>query len=215
MKVLLHVGCGSFDIRHLPAYFQDGSWDELRYDINEAVEPDLIGTLQDMSMIEDGTIDAIYSSHNIEHVWSFEVPQVLAEFMRVLKPDGFAVVLCPDILSVAQAITKGFLGQTLYMSPAGPISAIDIMYGFQHDIEKGNLFMAHKTAFTAQTLAAALAAGGFAGSAVARDRGFGLYSVATKNAWDEALIKNLIDALHPADEYVLERLRFGCYTPSV
>jgi SAM-dependent methyltransferase len=215
MKVLLHVGCGSSDIRHLPAFFQDGCWEELRYDINEAVEPDFVGILQDMSMIEDESIDALYSSHNIEHVWSFEVPKVLAEFTRVLKPDGFAVVLCPDILSVAQAITKGFLGQPLYTSPAGPISAIDIMYGFQHDIEKGNLFMAHKTAFTAQTLASALAGGGFAGSVVARDRGFGLYAVATKSAWDEVSIKRLIDVLHPANEYVLERMRFGCYTPSV
>lgn len=113
MKTLLHVGCGSSDIRHLPTYFNDGSWNELRYDINEAVLPDIVGSLQDMSMIEDGSIDALYSSHNIEHVWPFEVPQVLSEFARVLKPDGFAAVLCPDILSVAQAITKGYLEQPL------------------------------------------------------------------------------------------------------
>ena len=80
MKTVLHVGCGSSNIAHLPSCFQGGHWVELRYDINEAVEPDIVGTLQDMSLIEDGSMDAIYSSHNIEHVSSFEVSSVLAEF---------------------------------------------------------------------------------------------------------------------------------------
>jgi hypothetical protein len=41
MKTLLHVGCGTSDIRHLPAYFNDGQWIELRYDIDASVQPDL------------------------------------------------------------------------------------------------------------------------------------------------------------------------------
>lgn len=211
MRTLLHVGCGSSNIHHLPSYFQDGNWDELRYDINEAVAPDIIGTLQDMSLIEDGSIDAIFSSHNIEHVCSFEVPGVLAEFLRVLKPDGFAIVLCPDILSVAQAIIQGSLTDSLYESPAGPISAIDIIYGLQADIKIGNHFMAHKTAFTAHTLSQALIAAGFAGGIVLRDEVFGLHSLTTKSTLDFDLINKLVTSVLPRSESCLEMLNFGCY----
>ncbi|WP_353740161.1 hypothetical protein [Desulfonatronum lacustre] len=38
-------------------------------------------------------MNAVYSAHNIEHVHAFEVPQVLKEFLRVLKRSGH--VRCP------------------------------------------------------------------------------------------------------------------------
>ncbi|MDB5814914.1 MAG: hypothetical protein JWN23_2031 [Rhodocyclales bacterium] len=215
MRTLLHVGCGFSTIQNLPSYFQEGTWEELRYDINEAVKPDIVGSLQDMSIIENSSIDAIFSSHNIEHVWSFEVPVVLAEFLRVLKPDGVAVVLCPDILSVAQAITYGALTNPLYVSPAGPISAIDIMYGHQADIQRGNIFMAHKTAFTAQTLSTELMSVGFVGSVVARDQVFGLHALATKTAWNAQAIKKLASGIFLPSPELLEIQSFGCYFPEV
>jgi predicted SAM-dependent methyltransferase len=37
-------------------------------------------------------MDALYSSHNIEHVFAHEVVPTLKEFRRVLKPDGFVVI---------------------------------------------------------------------------------------------------------------------------
>ena len=122
-------------------------------------------------------------------------------------------MLCPDILSVAQAITQGLLTETLYVSPAGPISALDILYGFQHDIQRGNFFMAHKTAFTADTLAKDLMAAGFSGVSVARDLNFGLHALATKNSWDEKSIKELIGASRPPEGYLIEVMDFGCYAP--
>tara|TARA_B110000008_G_C16612067_1_gene420898 strand:+ start:309 stop:419 length:111 start_codon:yes stop_codon:yes gene_type:complete len=35
-----------------------------------------------MSLVETGSVDAIYSAHNIEHVYPHEVPIVLNEFYR-------------------------------------------------------------------------------------------------------------------------------------
>ena len=211
MKTLLHVGCGCSNIRNLPLYFQDGTWDEIRYDINEAVAPDIVGTLQDMSIIEDSSVDSIFSSHNIEHVWGFEVSGVLAEFQRVLKPSGFLVVLCPDIQSVAQAITQIPPTEPLYISPAGPISALDILYGLQSDIQAGNEYMAHKTAFTAETLAAALQSSNFSGCLVARDNIFGLHGIATKSLIPEPEVSKLMDSIFPSKEFLLEVFSFGCY----
>jgi len=43
----------------------------------------------DMPAVADGSVDAIYSSHNIEHLYPDEIPVALKEFLRVLKPEGF------------------------------------------------------------------------------------------------------------------------------
>lgn len=198
MKTLLHVGCGGNTLRQLPLRFQDGSWDEVRYDIDPSVQPDIVGRLQDMSLLEDGSVDAVYSSHNIEHVWAFEVPVVLAEFHRVLSDEGFAMILCPDMQAVAEAVAQGQLEETLYVSPAGPISAMDIIYGFQSSIQAGNHFMAHKTAFTAPSLARHLLSAGFAGIDVVRDHVYGLHAVAYKHSWSSQAASTMSESVLPA-----------------
>lgn len=199
MLNLLHVGCGGSRLKDLPAFFNDGQWTELRYDINPDVQPDIIGTLQDMSIVEDDVIDAVYSSHNIEHVWAYEVPRVLAEFLRVLTPDGFAVVLCPDMQAVCQAVVAGDLEQTLYVSPAGPITAMDIMYGHQLSIQQGNEFMGHRTGFTSASLAKHMITSGFKAVAVAADRVYGLHAIAFKTSPTptrmEAVVSNLMPVI--------------------
>jgi len=208
MKTLLHVGCGHSSLVDLPAFFQDGTWEEIRYDINPDVSPDIVGTTQDMSLIEDGSIDAIYSSHNIEHIWAFEVPGVLAEFRRVLAPSGLAMILCPDILSVAQAITEGYLDKPVYMAPAGPITALDILYGYHEDIARGNLYMAHKTAFTAETLAAHLAKAGFGAVSIGRDHVLGLHALAHSRQLSEPDADRMAEALLPARQHLIELIHY-------
>ena len=151
MKNFLHVGCGSQTKVGLRGFNSD-EWNEIRFDIDENVRPDIVGTLTDMSAVPSVSMDAIYSSHNIEHVFPHEVPQVLNEFYRVLKPEGFVVITCPDLVSVCAAVAQGNLVNPLYVSPAGPISAIDILYGHRGYIAKGNVYMAHKGGFTYKSL---------------------------------------------------------------
>ena len=86
MKTFLHVGCGPVKKSQIPGFKED-DWAEIRFDIDKNVNPDIEGTLTDMSQVETGSVDAIYSSHNIEHVYPHEVPIVLNEFYRVLKAD--------------------------------------------------------------------------------------------------------------------------------
>ena len=100
-----------------------------RLDIDPAVQPDVIGTMTDMAAVASESVDAIFSSHNIEHLYPHEVPLALKEFLRVLKPDGFFVVTCPDLQSVCALVAQGKLTEAAYQSPAGPIAAIDILYG--------------------------------------------------------------------------------------
>ena len=160
MKTFLHVGCGPQYKSEIKG-FDNENWKEIRFDIDEKVNPDIVGTLLDMSAVETGSVDAIYSSHNIEHVFPHEVLIVLKEFHRVLKDDGMVVLVCPDLQSVCEAVVDDKLLQPLYESPAGPISPIDILYGHRPFIARGNEYMAHKGGFTYSVLNDAFIEAGF------------------------------------------------------
>ena len=160
MKTFLHVGWGPQYKSQIKGFDYE-NWKEIRFDIDEKVNPDIVGTLLDMSAVETGSVDAIYSSHNIEHVFPHEVPIVLREFHRVLKDDGMVVLVCPDLQSVCEAVVDDKLLQPLYESPAGPISPIDILYGHRQFIARGNEYMAHKGGFTYSVLNDAFIEAGF------------------------------------------------------
>lgn len=151
-KKFLHVGSGRLNKKNATPEFASDHWDETRLDINEDVNPDVIASITDMSPIEDRYFDAVYSSHNIEHLYAHDVPIALKEMSRVLNDDGFLVITCPDLQSVCQQVADGNLVTPLYQSGMGPISALDILYGLRSDIAKGNHFMAHKVGFTANVL---------------------------------------------------------------
>ena len=160
MKKFLHVGCGPQN-KHGLRGFNSDDWEEIRFDIDPKVKPDIQGTLTDMSQVTSGSMDAIYSSHNIEHVFPHEVPIVLDEFYRVLKPDGIVVLTCPDLQSVCEAVAMDKLLEPLYDSPLGPISPIDILYGLRTHIQQGNHFMAHKCGFTYSAILSTFLGAGF------------------------------------------------------
>jgi ubiquinone/menaquinone biosynthesis C-methylase UbiE len=130
--------------------------------------------MTDMSMVEDGEFDAIFSSHNLEHLYPHEVPTALREFRRVLKPTGFALVMVPDLQRVGELIAENKLEDPAYMSPSGPICPLDMLYGFRPSLAAGNLFMAHRMGFTRKTLAQYFLRAGFAAVTAQRD-GFDLF----------------------------------------
>lgn len=109
VRQFLHVGCGSKRKDRTTVGFNSQEWSELRLDIDSSVRPDLVGTMTDMSAVGEASMDALFSSHNIEHLYAHEVPKALAEFKRVLKPGGFAVVTCPDLQSICALIAEGKL----------------------------------------------------------------------------------------------------------
>lgn len=199
-KVFLHVGCGGASKGNTTAAFAGPNWKELRLDIDPAAQPDILGSTTDMNMVASESVDALYSAHNIEHLYPHEVPLALREFLRVLKPDGFVVITCPDLRSVAALIAEDKLTDTAYVSPAGPIAPIDMVYGHRPSLASGNLYMAHKCGFTKKVLGATLLQGGFPHVATAERRApfFDLWALATKSSIDEAQIRELAQQHFPA-----------------
>lgn len=186
MKTLLHVGCGADRIDRTTPGFNEGSWKEVRLDINGLNQPDVIGSITNMSGVDSESIDAIFSSHNIEHIYFHEVLIALAEFKRVLKPNGFCVITCPDLQSVCELVAQDKLMEAAYISPAGPITPLDILYGHSSSIQAGNTYMAHHCGFTQRSLSAVLKQSGYSSVAtMRRAKSFDLWAIASRNNRNE------------------------------
>jgi hypothetical protein len=192
-KTFLHVGCGAKHKEQTTRAFNSDAWAELRLDIDKNASPDIVGSMTDMSGVEDASVEAVFSSQNIQHLYPHEVPMALKEFVRVLKPDGFLVLTCPDLQSVCALVAEDKLTEAAYTSPAGPIAPIDILYGHRPALARGNLYMAHRCGFTQRVLTATLHANGFARVAVARQAApfFALWAVASKSSMEEAALRRL------------------------
>jgi SAM-dependent methyltransferase len=177
-KLVLHVGCGAPNKEKLHKKFRTDDWFELRCDINPATQAHIIADMKSLPMLPDGSVDAVWNSHTIEHLYAHEVMVALKEWRRVLKDSGEILMTLPDLQSVAAHVAEGKLEDALYNSPAGPISALDVVYGYGEDIKRGNVYMAHRTGFTAETLGKKLVLAGFANVAMSV-KGFDLWAEAT------------------------------------
>ncbi|MGE4239901.1 class I SAM-dependent methyltransferase [Ramlibacter sp.] len=199
MPTFLHVGSGRQNKQYTTRGFNTPQWRELRLDIDADVLPDVVGTMTDMSSVSTGSVQAIFSSHNIEHLYPHEVPLALAEFLRVLDDDGFAVITCPDLAAVCALVAQDKLTEPAYVSSMGPIAPIDILYGHRPALAAGNLYMAHRCGFTRRVLDATLQVAGFVTVAtLARPQAFDLWALASKRVRNEDEIRALAAEHFPA-----------------
>ncbi len=177
-KVFLHVGCGPADTGKLPEVFRRPEWRELRLDIDPEVKPDIVASITDMSVVPSDSVDGLYSAHNLEHLFPRDVPLALGEFYRVLKPGGCLLITMPDLEKVAELILAGKIDEPAYVSPAGPITPLDMIFGYEPYVAE-NEFMAHRTGYTAKSLARYLGQAGFTEGKVMRVD-FDLWGMAKK-----------------------------------
>jgi SAM-dependent methyltransferase len=153
----LHVGCGH---ARLPEpLFPAADWREVRLDIDPATQPDIVASLTELP-VSDGSVGAVFSSHNMEHLAPGDVPVALAEFFRVLRPGGFCLVVVPDVQQAAAMIADGRGEDVAYEAPCGPITALDIVFGHA-GMRAENPWMAHRTGFTLASLRRAMMEAGF------------------------------------------------------
>lgn len=90
-KIWLNLGCGH---KHLPH-----PWVNVDL-IAKGQDPDINADVRDLHMIPDNHADIVAAFHVIEHFYRWEVPGILEEWRRVLKPGGQIILECPDIRKV-------------------------------------------------------------------------------------------------------------------
>lgn len=196
LRKFLHVGCGPQTKESTVAVFASELWQEVRFDIDQSCNPDIIGTMTDMSMIKAGEMNGLYSAHNVEHLYPHEVSIALSEFHRVLDEHGFAVITCPDMKSVCQKVVEQGLTEPLYISPAGPIAAMDVMYGLRTAIASGKTYMAHRCGFTKDLLAQLLYQAGFRRVfVIERPENFDLWAIAFKYDVPEERVTDVMNEI--------------------
>ena len=102
------------------------------------------------------------------------------------------MVTCPDLQSVGQYLAEDRLDAMCYMSPAGPINPLDIIYGHAATVARSDVWMQHKTGFTKTSLTRNLHAAGFqCCAAKRRPQSFDLWALATKGEMAEDDLRKL------------------------
>lgn len=104
MKRMLHLGCGPI---HFPNV--NGSVEWINIDKEPSSACDICEDYLTIdTLYREGTIDAIYSCHSIEHL---EYPAGVVRFFeacfKVLQPGGTLRIVVPDLRKICRAYLKG------------------------------------------------------------------------------------------------------------
>jgi SAM-dependent methyltransferase len=194
VKRVLNAGSGPASARQLHPSFQRRLWQEVRFDIDPQAKPDVVGSITDMSgLVASESFDAVWSSHSLEHLYAHEVSTALQEFRRILKPEGFALITSPDLEAVVSLVLRYGVDHVAYVSPMGPITPLDMMFGHSGSIARGNTFMAHHTGFTCASLGQLLLQAGFSIALVKRE-GLDLWALALREMADKEAIQRDLGA---------------------
>lgn len=180
IRTVLHLGAASASPPRLHRRFLDGSWRQLRVDDDPGTVPDVLGSLTDLSGIDSGSVDAIWSGAGLERLESHQVPRALTEMRRVLVEGGELLLCLPDLERVAALVLQGRLDEPVGVSPHGPITPLDLLYGNRAALAAGDERAAHRCGFSAQTLAAHLRRAGFGSVQVRKGGDLTLWAEATK-----------------------------------
>jgi protein O-GlcNAc transferase len=193
-RLLLNLGSGPKDSAWLPAMFAD--WREMRVDVDPTAAPDLLADITDLSAIESGSIDAIWSAHCLEHLYLHQVSRAITEMHRILADDGFMCLIVPDLQVLAEFIINDKLHEVVYQSAAGPVTAHDVLFGYGPYIAQGYSGMAHRCGFTPGLLVRELQKTPFAEIILRRRPNHELAAVARKRPpASDAERESLLEAL--------------------
>ena len=119
-------------------------------------DPDLLhafyfakdGALLNPVPLADGCADELHSYHFIEHVYRWEAPHLVAEFHRLLKPDGALILELPNIAAAARNLLA-CMNDQMAMWP---------LYGNPDEVDP---YMCHRWGYTPATIAGLLKEAGF------------------------------------------------------
>jgi hypothetical protein len=171
-KRFLNVGGNN---KGIPLALEYRGWEHVMLDIDPRSNADLICDARQLATLAPSAFDSVYCSQNLEHYHRHEGLQVLKGFRHILKDDGFAFIIVPDMQAVMKIVVERELDidDVLYRTRSGmSILVRDVIYGYGREIEaSGNDFFAHKTGFTTRSLQQFLEEAGFA-QVIARRKGW-------------------------------------------
>lgn len=98
----LNLGCGD---KILPGY--------VNVDVapsRAGRAPDVLCDLRDLAPFDTESCDEVLSVHVVEHLWRWEVVEVLREWMRVLKPGATMILECPNLATACEEFLRDSVG---------------------------------------------------------------------------------------------------------
>jgi len=134
----LHLGCGK---RFLPGFYH--------IDIEPFPHVDLVTSIDKLSSIESGTAEIIYSSHAFEYFSRGESHEVLAEWLRVLRPGGQLMLVVPNFRMLVE----------IYLETSDLSSILGPLFGEWANESAGRIF--HKMTWDNALLCSYLVEAGF------------------------------------------------------
>lgn len=147
--VKLHIGCGSVVMND---YINvDGEW---MSHIPNIVFHDLTKPFP----LPDNCVDEILSVHVIEHFSRNDIPLMMREWLRILKPGGFVATEWPDTLKACQEIVNN--PSIMYSSDRRELKrTMFIFYG--DDSRYNDISMMHKWGYSQESLGKLFVENGF------------------------------------------------------
>lgn len=140
----INLGCGK---NYIPGF--------VHVDLDEHPHIDHRSNVKDLSFFKNNTADLIYSSHTLEYFDRNEINSVLAEWYRVLKPNGILRIAVPDFEAIVKVYEK--YNDLDHQGILGPL------YGFwpyKSTRDKIDVFY-HKTTYDFNSLEKVLKHAGF------------------------------------------------------
>ena len=164
-KVILDLGCGSFTVEALQ---KEGK--VIRVDARKEVGPDYCCDLRQLPF-DNNFADIVYSSHVLEHFTRLECPEILEEFLRVLKPGGELRIVVPNIAWAIKEIEK----DPDWFNGDQEKHILNVLYGAQT-----NPLDRHFNGFTPARIESIFAKFHLRNIKVTVDKGYNIFAVGTK-----------------------------------
>ena len=178
MKIALNVGCGFSRRKDTHYLIQGEEWQHIRVDIDPEVKPDRIDDSSKLETFESKSVDAIFSSHNLEHLHKEDAKAALLTYHDKLKSGGLCIIVVPNFELACKHIAEG-RDYPVYFSPAGGISALDMIYGYSK-YTQNNVYMRHQWGYTRKSLISLFDDSGFKNVESSSDDAYNIWTFGIK-----------------------------------
>lgn len=140
-RLCADIGCGKF------SEYWDGKL--MRYDLDESVKPDIRCDVRQIPEPPE-KFDEVRARHVLEHFSAWDAPELVAEWLRILKVGGRLLLRVPNLAWAIERLQKQDRNETV---PTEELwYAWGVLYGGQEREHTENSFMTHRNGYTARNL---------------------------------------------------------------